>query len=257
MLSKAEINRLVDNILLDFKADIPKNAASSEIEHEFMSISEAPCVKSEFAAEENRKRKNKEILETAAGAVPTAKSEREGGSGGIDGELAEKDRRSPLIEEPQDIDALRRMMSKTTARIGVGRAGPRLKTQTLLKLRADHAAARDAVMLDVSEKTVSDMGLFSVKTLCEDKNIFLTRPDLGRDFSDETKKSISDNCKHDIDVQIIISDGLSSSSIEANASKILPVVTDGLKEKGISFGTPIFVKYGRVAAQPYIRAAEC
>ncbi|MFR2897974.1 ethanolamine ammonia-lyase light chain EutC [Hungatella sp.] len=27
--------------------------------------------------------------------------------------------------------------------MGVGRCGPRLKTQTLLKLRADHAAARD------------------------------------------------------------------------------------------------------------------
>ena len=50
----------------------------------------------------------------------------------------------------------------------------------------------------------------------------------------------------------IVSDGLSSSSIEANAPKILPIVMEGLKEKGISTGTPIFVKFGRVAAQDQI-----
>ena len=68
----------------------------------------------------------------------------------------------------------------------------------------------------------------------------------------ETKKAISEHCVHDIDIQIIVSDGLSSSSIEANAPKILPIVMEGLKEKGISTGTPIFVKFGRVAAQDQI-----
>ena len=53
---------------------------------------------------------------------------------------------SPLLDNAQDPEALERMIKRTTARIGVGRAGPRLKTQTLLALRADHAQARDAVM---------------------------------------------------------------------------------------------------------------
>ena len=53
-------------------------------------------------------------------------------------------------------------------------------------------------------------------------------------------------------IQIIISDGLSSSAIEANAARILPVVEEGLKEKGLTTGTPIFVKYGRVGAQDRI-----
>ena len=38
----------------------------------------------------------------------------------------------PLLEAPQDRESLERMMRSTPARIGVGRAGPRLKTQTLL-----------------------------------------------------------------------------------------------------------------------------
>ena len=89
-------------------------------------------------------------------------------------------KKRPLIEHPQDPEALERMMRLTTARIGVGCAGPRLKTQTLLTLRADHARARDAVMLDVHQDVIDNLKLFSVQTRCQDKNEFLTRPDLGR-----------------------------------------------------------------------------
>lgn len=166
--------------------------------------------------------------------------------------MEEPDRRAPLVENPENPDALRRMMTKTTARIGVGKAGPRLKTQTLLKLRADHAAARDAVMMDVGEELIHSLGLFPVTTCCGDKNTFLTRPDLGRDFDEETRAAIKENCTARPDVQLIVSDGLSSSAIEANAARILPIVIDGLREKGLTTGTPLFVKYGRVGAQDRI-----
>ncbi|MCI9024470.1 MAG: ethanolamine ammonia-lyase subunit EutC [Dorea sp.] len=150
---------------------------------------------------------------------------------------------------PSDPDGMRRMRTKTTARIGVGRAGPRLRTSTMLKLRADHAAARDAVLMDVSEETIQRLGLFPVITKCRDKEMFLTRPDLGRDFDEAARELIVKNCMKDPEIQLIVSDGLSSSAIEANAESILPVIMEGLKEKGIRVGTPVFVKYGRVAAQ--------
>lgn len=163
-----------------------------------------------------------------------------------------EEKNKPLLENPEDPDALHRMMQKTIARIGVGKAGPRLKTETMLSLRADHAAARDAVMMDVSEELVKQLGLLPLVTKCSDKNEFLTRPDLGRDFDDKMKQYIKDNCKAQPDVQIIVSDGLSSTAIEANAARILPVVLEGLKEKGITAGTPVFVKFGRVGAQDRI-----
>ncbi len=152
----------------------------------------------------------------------------------------------------QTSERLEQMLEKTTARIGVGRAGPRLKTQTLLKLRADHAAARDAVFLDVRQNLIKELGLLPVMTCCKDKNTFLTRPDLGRDFNDETKKYLKENCILHPDIQLIVSDGLSSLAIEANAAAILPIVIEGLEEKGLTIGTPIFVKYGRVGAQDRI-----
>ena len=56
----------------------------------------------------------------------------------------------PLLKDPCDMDALLRMKGYTNARIGVGCVGPRLNTQTMLAMRADHAKARDSVFTDVS-----------------------------------------------------------------------------------------------------------
>lgn len=157
----------------------------------------------------------------------------------------------PLLDNPQDADGLNRMLSKTPARIGVGRAGARLKTKTLLALRADHAAARDSVFADVDEKLIEEMGLFSVQTKCHDRNEHLTRPDLGRRFDDETAALIKSKCTPNPDVQFIVSDGLSSKAIEANIKNVLPAVTDGVKALGYSVGTPFFVKYGRVGCMDH------
>ena len=161
-------------------------------------------------------------------------------------------KRIPTLDHVQDPDALARMMRTTTARIGVGSAGPRLKTKTLLTLRADHARARDAVMLDVDHSVLDRLGLFTVQTCCSDKNEFLTRPDLGRRLSDEGADKVKKECIMQPDVQLIVADGLSSTAINANIENVLPVLTDGLKAKGLKLGTPFFVRYGRVAAEDHI-----
>lgn len=157
----------------------------------------------------------------------------------------------PLLDNPSDEDGLARMMNKTPARIGVGKAGPRLKTQTLLALRADHAAARDSVFADVSEDLIKKLNLPSFVTCCSDRNEHLTRPDLGRKFSQETVSAIKSACTANPDVQFIISDGLSSKAIEANVANVLPSVIDGVKAMGYSVGTPFFVKFGRVGCMDH------
>lgn len=240
MLKQTEIDRIAEEIL-------------SGLQEEGRYESGSLRAKSEAAAREAARQKAKKELEEVAGSMPSETSEEINPEDAmISGSSPEPDRKAPLLENPQDPDALRRMSGKTTARIGVGRSGPRLKTKTLLTLRADHAAARDAVLMDVSGELIEKLGLLAVTTCCTDKNNFLTRPDLGRDFNEETKAFIKEKCISHPDVQIIISDGLSSSAVEANAARILPVVMEGLKEKGLTAGTPIFVKYGRVGAQDRI-----
>lgn len=154
-----------------------------------------------------------------------------------------------LVDQPVNLDAIRAMKKATTARIGIGRAGSRPKTASWLKLLADHAVAQDAVFVDVSEDFLKRMNLFSVKTQAETKELFLTRPDLGRRLSEEAVQTILQNCEKNVQVQILVVDGLSSSSIEANVADILPALTQGLKAAGITVGTPFFIKHGRVWVQ--------
>ncbi len=157
-----------------------------------------------------------------------------------------------LLEDPADPEALLRMKRSTTARIGVGSCGPRLKTRTLLMLRADHAAARDSVFTDVDQAVIDKLGLFTVQTKCRDKNEFLTRPDLGRQFDSETLTMIRQKCAAKPDIQIFAADGLSSTAVNANLANILPVLTEGLQGKGLRVGTPFFVRFGRVASMDAI-----
>ena len=161
-------------------------------------------------------------------------------------------RATPLVDHPEDPEALVRMMKRTTARIGVGRAGPRLKTRTLLTLRADHAQARDAVFAAVDTKLMEQAGLFTVPSMCQDKDTYVTRPDLGRQLSPEAVETLRQRCIPNPDVQIYAADGLSSTAIEANLLKILPVITQSLQDMGLKVGTPFYLRFGRVGSQEHV-----
>ena len=158
----------------------------------------------------------------------------------------------PLLDAPRDAEALERMVKKTTARIGVGRCGPRLKTQTMLTLRADHAQARDAVFADVDQAVLDRLKLFTVQTQCADKDTYITRPDLGRLLNPQAVETLKKSCVSNPDVQIFAADGLSSTAIETNLEKILPVLTDSLAARGLKVGTPFYLRYGRVGAEDHV-----
>lgn len=143
----------------------------------------------------------------------------------------------------------------TPARLGIWRAGTRLNTETMLRFRADHAVAQDAVFSDVSDEFLKEMNLKTYQTKCEDKDMFITRPDLGRTFSEEILSQIKADCKNSPKVQIYMADGLSSTAIEANVKDTLPAIINGLKNYGIETGTPFFVKYGRVGSEDAIGEA--
>ena len=158
------------------------------------------------------------------------------------------------ISNPFNAEALRAMKKSTPARVGIGRAGARPKTISWLRFLADHAVAQDAVFLDVSDEFLEQNNLMSVQSAATNKDEFLTRPDLGRRLSAEAVKTVSEKCEKNIQVQILIVDGLSSSAIEANIPDLLPALMQGLKSAGIKVGAPFFVKYGRVWVQDHVAA---
>jgi ethanolamine ammonia-lyase small subunit len=159
------------------------------------------------------------------------------------------------IDNPMDIESCIRMKKTTNARICVGRAGDRFKTETLLRFRADHAVAIDSVWSYVDEAVVDSLEFIKVQTLIEDKEQYITRPDLGRVFSKETIDYVKNNCINNPEVQIVVADGLSSHAINANLEDIYPIIADGVEANGYKLGTPIFVKYGRVATMDKISEA--
>ena len=120
---------------------------------------------------------------------------------------------------------LARIRERTPARLFHGRSGLGYRTATQLELRADHAAARDAVQTELTidrdfpEAFLASRRLVEVFTQTESRQQFLARPDLGRRLDLPSKETILKTCSRQMDIQIVIGDGLSSAeaSVEAEA----------------------------------------
>ena len=153
-----------------------------------------------------------------------------------------------LTKNPQNKEAFAKLKAKTPARLGSGKAGPRYKTLTMLRFRADHAAAQDAVFSQVPEEFAKENGLIPVQTLCTDKDEYLTRPDKGRAFGESMAKVIRETMPKAPQVQIVVGDGLSSAAVMAHAMDCMAAIRDGLKARNIETGKALFVRYCRVGA---------
>ena len=117
-----------------------------------------------------------------------------------------------LTENPQNGEAFARMKQRTPARLGAGRAGARYKTLTMLRFRADHAAAQDAVFSEIEADFAKEHDLLPTKTCCDSKEQYLTRPDLGRRFDEHNAKAIRGVIDKPPKVQIVVGDGLSAAA---------------------------------------------
>ena len=157
-----------------------------------------------------------------------------------------------LVENPEHGQEYAELKFNAPCRLGIGRAGARYLTLPQLEFRAAHSAAQDAVFNDVDAGFVEKMGLWTVQTQCEGKDVYLTRPDLGRKLSPEAADTVKSKCKKNPTVQIYVSDGLSSAAVAANIGDLLPAIMQGLESYRIDVGTPFFVKYGRVGVMDEI-----
>jgi len=161
-------------------------------------------------------------------------------------------RRQYLVKEPENGPALLDLKARTPARIGLGRAGTRYRTETMLRMRADHAAAQDSVFSMVREGFAAELGLVEVQTLCESKDEYLTRPDRGRRFDEKNQALIKQTLGQRPEVVLVVGDGLSSAAMEANAADCMQAIRAGLKSLGLEAGKGLFVKYCRVGASDHI-----
>ncbi|STT55820.1 ethanolamine ammonia-lyase small subunit [Klebsiella pneumoniae] len=72
-----------------------------------------------------------------------------------------------------------------------------------------------------------------------DKNLYLTRPDMGRRLSPEAIDALKAQCVMDPDVQVVVSDGLSTDAITANYEEILPPAACRPETGGLKVGDAV------------------
>lgn len=174
-------------------------------------------------------------------------------AGGSLPDLTEVDlRKQYLVPSPKNGPGFLELKARTPARIGLWRAGARYKTATMLRFRADHAAAQDSVFSLVEESYPEKHGFFPVQTLCKDKDEYLARPDRGRRFDEENQAKLKQALGQGPRVVLAVGDGLSSAAIEANAADCIQAIQGGLKSYGMETPPIPFIKFCRVGAGDHI-----
>ncbi|MGE7270583.1 ethanolamine ammonia-lyase subunit EutC [Brevibacillus panacihumi] len=156
------------------------------------------------------------------------------------------------VKNPHNREVLEQAMRRTPARIGIGRAGTRMKTTSYLQFRIDQAAAHDAVMKQIEPAWLAELGLPELYTRAKDMQEYLMNLDSGRFLSEESVRWLEQNGDKHKDVQIIISDGLSTSACEACIPDLLPSLLQGLALKNVSVAKPLFIHRGRVWVQDHV-----
>jgi ethanolamine ammonia-lyase small subunit len=159
---------------------------------------------------------------------------------------------SDITGRKPDWQELENIRARTPARLLEGRTGASYRTATQLQLRADHAAARDAVQAELDltanlgQEFVERWRIFEVSTRARSKPEYLLRPDLGRTFDETARSAIREQCPHSPELQIVIGDGLSVRAISAQVPGLLPLLIEGARQRGWSMGRCFAIRHCRV-----------
>jgi ethanolamine ammonia-lyase small subunit len=156
------------------------------------------------------------------------------------------------VNEPKSADVLTELRCSTRARVCAGRSGTRPRTQSLLRFLADHSRSKETVLSEIPPEWVQRAGLLEVQTEVLEKGQYLTRPDLGRVLSAKGLEIVKAQCIKAPDVQLLVSDGLSTEATTANFDDIVPPLIRGLESLQLKAGTPLFVRFGRVKVEDQI-----
>lgn len=150
-----------------------------------------------------------------------------------------------------------RVRAITPARLLVGRAGTSYPTHVSLRLRGDHAAARDAVAarLDRAAVDAVDPDAVWVATQAGDHATHLLRPDLGRRLSADAVAVLGESCPHGPDLQLVVGDGLSATAVHAQLPLLLPALKSAAADLGWTVGRTVVVEFARVGVLNDIGAA--
>lgn len=146
-----------------------------------------------------------------------------------------------------------RFARHTPARIALGRTGASLPTQEVLRFALAHAQARDAVHTpfdaDKVEEEVKSLGFTTlrVSSAAPARDVYLRRPDLGRRLSEDSRDRLAAAAGAEVDLAIVVADGLSSAAIHAQTKPFLAAFRPWIAERGWSLAPVVIATQARVA----------
>src|SRR5947209_15274606 len=159
------------------------------------------------------------------------------------------------MDDSDDLESaslIQQIRQRTPARVLVDRAGAAYRTLTQLELRQAHAAARDVVRTeldlkkDLGAKFVAQWDLFEVSTSARNKDEYLLRPDFGRRLDETAQQQIQARCLEEVDLQVVIGDGLSVTAVSTQVPQLLPLIFALGQKRGWRLGQPFVIRYCRV-----------
>jgi len=168
------------------------------------------------------------------------------GTPATDGARGSLEPRLPCGPAPESRDLLERLKKATIAQIGVGRAGVRLRTPTLLKFLGDRAVAVEAVRSRLPDDFAARIQAVAVHTEARDLDEFLLRPDLGRRLPQAAIDALVQRCRRGADVQVVVGDGLSAHAVATNAPPFLEALPGELARVGLAAGTTVLIERARM-----------
>src|SRR5215203_674178 len=125
-------------------------------------------------------------------------------------------------------DPWQHLQRLTPARIALGRAGGSLPTSEVLRFSMDHARARDAVWTELDAQglklELERLGLpvLVLRSQAQDRATYLKRPELGRRLDSASEQLLrSATPEVEIDVCLIVADGLSALAAQRQSPKLL------------------------------------
>lgn len=126
---------------------------------------------------------------------------------------------------------------------GFENAGPRPVNGVQRILRANQAVGREAVHSNLRYEELSPFNFRLLNTTAETRADHLKNPELGSRLKSADEETL---LPEKMDVQIVVTDGLSAEAVHHNINDLLPILQDGLASQDYSIGQPILVPYGRV-----------
>ncbi|MEZ4403553.1 MAG: ethanolamine ammonia-lyase light chain EutC [Kofleriaceae bacterium] len=142
----------------------------------------------------------------------------------------------------------------TTALLGIGHVGTRYATDVVLQFQAELAVAHEAVAAVLDDGWAADHGFLPLRSRVADHREYLLRPDLGRRLAPDSLARLQASAARDVDVQLILADGLSAGAAMAAGPALYQATADACRARGLTVGSPVCATFARVWLEDEIGA---